>query len=1272
MPGAIRSKPGSQKDSQEDSRKVLRHGPSQDFAEARYSTDTRSTMSLDQDRNDLKRSRTEAAARNQAGADSIFAEVVSELKERKQFPQTAHSDRNTPLNQAEGSIPKAEQRNRSDTLFLDITPLKLRASRSAAELNSWASLKNAPGHQLEFLSPPFSAWTTLPGSLQDKNAQTRAGAPKQGKDSSPVSQTPAQSKDNSAAKEAPTQGKDRSLTREAPTQSKDRSLAREAPAQSVPAAGGAVWKKQDDESWALFDRQGKKQENNYGADVTSVSRNEDLSFTLKLKDKTTVKEKTDGSRLVSDEQGRITSLTYADGTTRQFTWDGTELASVKTRDNQWFDRRKQDGKYIDEWAARASTSHWKGKIEIDAGSGDYTICPSGAADGISRRIAHTDETTELYKLDGSKEVTLPNKATLSFDERGNITKFVAEDATIRVFGWSRDGDGSSRLTSVRVKQESQEESLWQLKENKWNWKGEPTNFSFSVDNRTGVYTWSDNDKGETHRIDPRGRELIERKDGAVLEIKDGKAVSARAGNTSFEYSRDKQGQISEITRTIKGQPPLIFNKSAQGSWQSSDGKSIMGTPQPLPSGEPAFTDADKSLVFKFDGTIAERITDSTNKSIIERTDGHTRVICPDGSIAACDDIRGGDRKLTITKVSQTRGGKTEIWTREAAADGSGHSDIWVNKKTLERQSRQDVCLSDKGEFSFKYAGQDGSKYAAHADGSETLSNDAQKWKVDFKDGRASEIKYADGKIRKFTYKGDEVESIEIRSAEGDVSTWQRTGKNKYKDNNGTAWNAHIEIIRDSYEITDLDKNNEVTIRKPNGLMIEEKPKEKLHVETLKDKITKVVLDGKTRDFAYSCDGKINQITETGTETPVTLQKQADGSWIRYAADGKPALDGLKRTGDVVVDGKGTCSFLSADGGVIRQKIGGAAEHISTGLNIEKKITQNADLDAAAKICFIENIDSLQKRQDIDVKEKQDTVKQITRLLDATGETPMTSRERAKIAEQLAWHVANPEKDAQGQHPTCSVTDIRISLERETPSQFARLIADIGTTGKFVTVDGTTITPSPDSLKSGKEEQDFPPKGSSRTLVGKISDVTLSNICWARKSTDAKGQAVPKGNMYYAEVRPTGRDDSGSRVYRWRQQADGSWHSEEQSRSPGLFANDIVDIYRQITGKAEDNRFIVNGDHNIHGASIAVVNSQADLQAQLMHGPWPKIVEVQNNILNGKEPDGKDHEHVVVVTGYDHATGKVSIDNSHDPDSDMLSPDKQIPLAQLYKATQKKQ
>lgn len=431
-----------------------------------------------------------------------------------------------------------------------------------------------------------------------------------------------------------------------------------------------------------------------------------------------------------------------------------------------------------------------------------------------------------------------------------------------------------------------------------------------------------------------------------------------------------------------------------------------------------------------------------------------------------------------------------------------------------------------------------------------------------------------------------------------------------------------------------------------------------------------------------------QVTELRDLQSNTLWKQNDKTeWTASALDAKKPFvkpDAEPGKASLVVDSLGLCAFVAADGGTKKLDMNGKLFELSPAETLRTQLNASDNLQAEGKQRLTESVRLLETREDLNVQEKNRCFSEMERLISSKQlPSSYSQSDREIIAAQSLWHMARPNRQEQGQHPTCNVTTVRSALMHESPGDFARIIADIGTTDKFKTADGSLIEVPQNMVTASGPDLQFPPTGGNRSWISHISDVAMANAFWQRQTTDTYGQAVPKGSLRYLEIDPQYNGDNGERLYRY---ADGkvSYELRERgqntlARTPELYPTDILQVMSQITGKAEKGRVIANkSQYPDLGAGVAVVENEAGFEQELKHGPWPKIVAVHTS----RDPFWGDSGfgtaggsggrtggwHVVVATGYDAKTGRVAVDNSWQPERDHNGPWRQISSKQLYEAT----
>ncbi len=369
-----------------------------------------------------------------------------------------------------------------------------------------------------------------------------------------------------------------------------------------------------------------------------------------------------------------------------------------------------------------------------------------------------------------------------------------------------------------------------------------------------------------------------------------------------------------------------------------------------------------------------------------------------------------------------------------------------------------------------------------------------------------------------------------------------------------------------------------------------------------------------------------------------LTRQADGSWTESAIDSSKPVAKLTK--------------------------------------FEKDMYTHNDLDPMQKIRMRENLAEFSKTTKFSEQEKEKTMKHADRLLNGRSDSALDSKEKANLADQLFWHIANDFKNEQGFNGTCNVTTLRGLGLKELPSVVARVAADIANDGQLTTIDGSVIKPKLSSIKvrPGSPEENFPPKSPNRSALSKLWDVTAVNVHAQRTTTDPLGGTCRKGAMCYEEVPPTGRTDTGARSIltdangvEWVYSSTKQGKPTEPVDSPSAgYPSRMADIWYQLSGEKLTDKFIVNSNRWLDNKALFkdlvgdTVSTEKDVENILLKGKGAKIVQGNTGILEqrnkqqkaldeGKDPNTvalpKGGEHVFLVTGYDQPSKTVSVDNS---------------------------
>jgi LysM repeat protein len=282
--------------------------------------------------------------------------------------------------------------------------------------------------------------------------------------------------------------------------------------------------------------------------------------------------------------------------------------------------------------------------------------------------------------------------------------------------------------------------------------------------------------------------------------------------------------------------------------------------------------------------------------------------------------------------------------------------------------------------------------------------------------------------------------------------------------------------------------------------------------------------------------------------------------------------------------------------------------------------------------------------------------EVNRLLESRGDQPVSQSERVVLAEQIMQQAAHPTSIDQGQHNTCNVTTVEARLYTRNPSEAARLVTDVATTGQFTAQDGTVVNVPPGSLGRDSEAQGNPPGYGDRSHASQIFQVTAVNLHHATtpfQYTDSAGVVhnVPAGGMRYEQVPNPVPPDTGERLYDTTTTPPTLVKNE-----PDLTDDGIVRVNNRLTGDTGTSVMIDHSEYVYGNASgVDTVSSEQQLNDKIAQaardGNLPIIIGVHTGnepLLHdsgGGEAGGSGGGHVITVTGYEAGPpARVQIDN----------------------------
>lgn len=334
--------------------------------------------------------------------------------------------------------------------------------------------------------------------------------------------------------------------------------------------------------------------------------------------------------------------------------------------------------------------------------------------------------------------------------------------------------------------------------------------------------------------------------------------------------------------------------------------------------------------------------------------------------------------------------------------------------------------------------------------------------------------------------------------------------------------------------------------------------------------------------------------------------------------------------------------------------------------------------------FLSNMRKFEERarlQKMPDQEVAQALKEMSRLLEATGETPVTARHRVRAALGMMRNAGDPFANDQGYHDTCNATMIENRLYARTPSVAARVVADSLLKGKYIAADGTTTIISADNLKAYSEESlNEPSNSNTRLYASQIFQTTAINTLYTKHNL----QKVPPGDLRYFQVKPVNDDDTGERLY----------DLKKTPAQPNPLVVDghasldgMISMSNLITGKNEAEVFLLNRKYaNRFDNKGNIFESEEDLSRKLARlqaeGKLPAILAISSmsepmyNALkvNYKEQiypvtedllDGDGHG--VLVINYSERTRSGVVDDSRGGRTGFER--RQTTIAEIYKMSQ---
>jgi len=335
--------------------------------------------------------------------------------------------------------------------------------------------------------------------------------------------------------------------------------------------------------------------------------------------------------------------------------------------------------------------------------------------------------------------------------------------------------------------------------------------------------------------------------------------------------------------------------------------------------------------------------------------------------------------------------------------------------------------------------------------------------------------------------------------------------------------------------------------------------------------------------------------------------------------------------------------------------------------------------------FRRDMKALERRATIDSVDTDEVARvyrDLSKILDIKGNSPLTQRERVRMVTGALAAAADPTSNDQGKYNTCQVAAIENRLYAKQPSAVTGVLAQIAQDGRFTTKDGTVASMERTNLRAHGDAALNAEQGSwTRTYASQIFETAAITAFY----TEENLRKMPPGDVHYYQNARTSDFDSGESLVDYSH-----GRAQEIDKGPGAAGdmNNMIKINEQLTGKWQPELFLVNKslqerspEHNKASAFASADEMAAKLERLRASEKGPLYATLfvrvnsdplvglrKNNPLTGPLVVDKifDDGHVMNIVDYDPKTRLVKLDGQWGNARDFI--DKPLSIEQAYAAT----
>lgn len=192
------------------------------------------------------------------------------------------------------------------------------------------------------------------------------------------------------------------------------------------------------------------------------------------------------------------------------------------------------------------------------------------------------------------------------------------------------------------------------------------------------------------------------------------------------------------------------------------------------------------------------------------------------------------------------------------------------------------------------------------------------------------------------------------------------------------------------------------------------------------------------------------------------------------------------------------------------------------------------------------------------REIEETLRQVTRVLNSIDDVPLTREQKELVAEQILKNAAAPMSSvAQGEHDSCGAAVMEVLTYLAAPSVAATIVADACLQGNYERRRlSFTVDPAPhDTSRLPKHYQ------GQRNHASELFQVAVTNLALRLRP----GWANQNGLIsYQQQERRIGSLTTGEVII------DRSTDPPRTTKFPGLYVSDLINLHNELIGKGGDH------------------------------------------------------------------------------------------------------